>query len=141
MENKLSADKFPQSSSLFLARSHSKNCVISLSSCHGSRRFPALASIVKVMLSKEFGFCCVDDSYSSPGIIIIMKSMRMRWTGHIARMGEKRNASRLLVGNPKEKRPLRRPRRRWVDNIRRNIVEVGWGDVDWIRIGTGGELS
>jgi hypothetical protein len=52
----------------------------------------------------------------------------MRWAGHVARMGEKRNAYRLLVG----KRPLGRPRRRWVDNIRMNLGEVGWGDVNWI---------
>jgi hypothetical protein len=47
-------------------------------------------------------------------------------------MGEKRNAYRLLVGKPERKRPLRRPRGRWVDNIRMDLVEVGWGDVDWI---------
>jgi hypothetical protein len=47
-------------------------------------------------------------------------------------MGEKRNAYRLLVGNPEGKRPLGRPRRRWVDNIRMNLGEVGWDDVDWI---------
>jgi hypothetical protein len=46
--------------------------------------------------------------------------------------GEKRNAYRLLVGNPEENRPLGRPRRRWVDNIRMDLVEVGWGDVDWV---------
>jgi hypothetical protein len=47
-------------------------------------------------------------------------------------MGEKRNAYRLLVGKPEGKRPLRRPRRRWVDNIRMDLGEVRWGDVDWI---------
>jgi hypothetical protein len=47
-------------------------------------------------------------------------------------MGEKRNAYRLFVGKPEEKRPLGRPRRRWVDNIRMDLREVGWGDVDWI---------
>jgi hypothetical protein len=52
----------------------------------------------------------------------------MRWAGNVARTGEKRNAYRLLVG----KRPLGRPRRRWVDNIRMDLGEVGWGDVDWI---------
>jgi hypothetical protein len=58
-------------------------------------------------------------------------------------MGEKRNAYRLLVGKPEGKRPLRRPRHRWVDNIKMDLGEVRWGDVDWIswlRIGTGGEL-
>jgi hypothetical protein len=70
--------------------------------------------------------------YSSPSIIRIIKSRRMRWTRHVARMGTKRNAYRLLVGKPEGKRPLRRPRRRWVDNIRTDLGEVGWGDVDWI---------
>jgi hypothetical protein len=72
------------------------------------------------------------DLYSSPSIIRIMKSRRMRWAGHVARMGENRNAYRLLVGKPEGKRPLGRPRRRWVDNIRMDLGEVGWGDVDWI---------
>jgi hypothetical protein len=72
------------------------------------------------------------DLYSSPRIIRIMKSRRMRWAGHVARMGEKRNAYRLLVGKPEGKRPLGRPRHRWVDNIRIVLGEVGWGGVDWI---------
>jgi hypothetical protein len=55
-------------------------------------------------------------------------------------MREKRNACTLLVGKPVGKRPLGRPRRRWVDNIKLDLVEVGWGDVDWLRIGSGGEL-
>jgi hypothetical protein len=57
---------------------------------------------------------------------------RMRWAGHVARMGEKRNAYRLFVGKREGKRPLGRPRRRWVDNIRLDLREVGWGDVDWL---------
>jgi hypothetical protein len=61
-----------------------------------------------------------------------MKSRRMRWAGHVARIGEKRNAYRLLVGKPKGKKLLGRPRRRWVNNIRMDLVEVGWGVVDWI---------
>jgi hypothetical protein len=69
--------------------------------------------------------------YSSPSIIRIIKARRMRWVGHVARMGEKRNAYRLLVGKPEGKTPLGRPRRRWLD-IRMDLVEVGWGDVDWI---------
>jgi hypothetical protein len=56
----------------------------------------------------------------------------MRWEGHVARMGEKRNAFRLLVGKPEGKRLLGRPRRRWVDNIRMDLREMGWGHVDWI---------
>jgi hypothetical protein len=65
-------------------------------------------------------------------IIRIMKARRMRWAGHVARMWEKSNAFRLLVGKQEGKRPLGRPRRRWADNIRMDLVEVGWGDVDWI---------
>jgi hypothetical protein len=64
------------------------------------------------------------DLYSSPSIIRIIKARRMRWAGHVARMGEKGNAYRLLVG-----KPLGRLRRRWVDNIRMDLVEVGWDDV------------
>jgi hypothetical protein len=77
------------------------------------------------------------DLYSSPSIIRIIKSRRMRWAGHVARMGEKRNAYRLLVGKPEGKRPLGRPRRRWVDNIRMDLGEVGWGD-DWIDLAKDG---
>jgi hypothetical protein len=72
------------------------------------------------------------DLHSSPSMIRIMKSRRMGWAGHVARMGEKRNAYRLLVGKPEGKRPLGRPRRRWVDDIIMDLVEVGWGDMDWI---------
>jgi hypothetical protein len=64
------------------------------------------------------------DLYSSPSIIRIIKSRSMRWAGHVARMGEKRNACRLLVGKPERKRPLGRPRRRWVDNIRMDLGVV-----------------
>jgi hypothetical protein len=74
------------------------------------------------------------DLYSSPSIIRIIKSRGMRWARHVARMGEKRNAYRLLVGKPEEKRPLGRPRRRSVDNIKMDLSERGWGSVDWIGI-------
>jgi hypothetical protein len=63
--------------------------------------------------------------YSSPNIIRIIKSRRMKWVDHVVRMGEKRNACRLLVGKPEGKRPLGRPRRRWLDNIRMGLGEVG----------------
>ena len=74
----------------------------------------------------------------------VIKSRRMRWAGHVARMGEERVAYRVLVGKPEGKIPLGRPRRRWVDNIMMDFQEVGCGCVDWIglgwhRIGTGGE--
>jgi hypothetical protein len=70
--------------------------------------------------------------YSSPNIIITIKSRRMRWAGHVARMGEKRNAHRILVGKPEGRRPLGRPRRRWVDNIKMDLREIGWDGVDWV---------
>jgi hypothetical protein len=72
------------------------------------------------------------DLYSSLSITRIIKSRRMRWAGHVARMEENRNAYRLLVGRPEGKRPLGRPRRRWVDNIGMDLGDVGWGDVDGI---------
>jgi hypothetical protein len=72
------------------------------------------------------------DLHSSPIVIRIMKSRRMRWAGHVVRMGKKRNAYRLLVGKPNGRRPLGRSRRRWLNNIKIDLVEVGWGDVDWI---------
>jgi hypothetical protein len=70
--------------------------------------------------------------YSSPSIIRMTKSRRMRWAGHVARMGAKRNTYRILVGNPEGKRPLGRPRRRWVDNIKMDLREIGWDGTDWI---------
>jgi hypothetical protein len=70
--------------------------------------------------------------YSSPSIFRIIKARRMRWVGHVAQIGAERNAYRLLVGKPKGRRLLGRPRHLWVDNIRMGLVEVGWGDVDGI---------
>jgi hypothetical protein len=77
------------------------------------------------------------DLYSSPSIIRISKSRRMRWSGHVARMGEERNMYRLLVGKPEGKRPLGRPRRRWVLERWDGVM---WTGLAWLRIGTGGEL-
>ena len=70
--------------------------------------------------------------YSSPNIVRVIKSRRMRWAGHVARMGEERGAYRILVGKPEGKRLLGRPRRRWVDDIRMDLQDVGCGYVDWI---------
>jgi hypothetical protein len=70
--------------------------------------------------------------YTSPSIIRIIKSRRMRWAGHAARMGEKRNVYMLLVGKPEGKRPLGRPRRGWMDNIKMDLLEIGLSVVDWI---------
>jgi hypothetical protein len=69
---------------------------------------------------------------SSSSIIRRIKSRRMRWAGHVARMGEKRNPYRILMGKPKGRRPLGRPSRRWVDNIKMDLREIGWDGMDWI---------
>ena len=74
----------------------------------------------------------LNDSYSSPNIVPVIKSRRMRWAGHVARTGEERGVYRILVGKPEGRRPLGRPRRRWVDNIRKDLQEVGCGYRDWI---------
>jgi hypothetical protein len=70
--------------------------------------------------------------YSLPNIIRMIKSRRMRWAGHVARMGEPRNAYRILVGKSERKRPLGRSRRRWMDNIKMNLREIRWDGVDGI---------
>jgi hypothetical protein len=72
--------------------------------------------------------------YSYPDIIRQVKSRRMRWAGHVARIGEERKVFKVLVGNPGGKRPLGRPRRRWEDGIRMDLREIGFGSVDWIRL-------
>ena len=74
----------------------------------------------------------LNDLYCSPIIVRVIKSRRMRWGGHVARMGEVREVYRVLVGKPEGKRPLGRPRHRWVDNIRTDLQEVGCGYMDWI---------
>jgi transcription termination factor 2 len=61
----------------------------------------------------------------------MIMSRRMRWAGHVARMGEKRNEYRILVGKPEGKRPLGRPGSRWVDNMKVDLREIGWDGVDW----------
>jgi hypothetical protein len=70
--------------------------------------------------------------YSSPSIIRVIKARRMRWVEHVARMGEVSDAYNILVGKPEGKRPLGRPRHRWEDNIKMDLGEIGFGDVDWI---------
>jgi hypothetical protein len=81
--------------------------------------------------------------YSSPSIIGIITPKRMMWAGHVARIGEKRNVYTLLVRKPKGKRPLEKPRRRWTDNIKMDLIEIAWGvwtGLLWLRLGTSGEL-
>jgi hypothetical protein len=68
--------------------------------------------------------------YSSPSVIRMIKSRRIRWAGHAERIGEKRNACRILVEKPERKRPLRRSRSRWVGNIEINLREIGWDGMD-----------
>ena len=83
----------------------------------------------------------LNDLYCSPNIVRVVKSRRMRWAGHVARMEEGRGVHKVLVGKPDGKRPLGRPRRRWEDNIKMDIQEVGSGlgtGWSWLRIGTGG---
>ncbi|KAJ4425769.1 hypothetical protein ANN_27392 [Periplaneta americana] len=72
--------------------------------------------------------------YSLPDIIRNIKSRCLRWAGHVARMGESRNAYRVLVGRPEGKRPLGRPRRRWEDNIKMDLRDVGYDGRDWINL-------
>ena len=83
----------------------------------------------------------LNDLYSSPNIVRVIKWRGMRWAGHVARMGEERGVYRFLLGKPEGRRPLGRPRRRRMNNIRMDLQEVGCGYMDWIgwpRIGTGG---
>jgi len=74
----------------------------------------------------------LNDLYSSPNIVQVIKWRRMKWAGHVARMGEERGVYRVLVGKPEGRRPLGRPRRRWADNIRMDLQEVGCWYMDWI---------
>jgi len=76
----------------------------------------------------------LNDLYSSPNIVRVIKSRRMRWAGHVARMREERGAYRVLLGKPEGRRLLGRPRRRWVDNIRMDLQEVGCMYMDWIEL-------
>jgi len=69
----------------------------------------------------------LNDHYSSPNVVRVIKSRRMRWAGLVARMGERRGVYRVLVGKPEGKRPLGRPRRRWWDNVKMDLKEVGYG--------------
>jgi len=75
--------------------------------------------------------------FSSPNIVRVIKSRTMRWAGHVARMGEERGCIGSWKGKPEGRSPLGRPRRRWVDNIRMDLQEVGCGYMDWIGLAQG----
>ena len=74
------------------------------------------------------------DLYSLPNIVPVGKSRRMRWAGHVARMGEGRGVHRVLVGKPEGKRPMGRPRRSWENNIKMDLQEVGCRGMDWMEL-------
>jgi hypothetical protein len=76
----------------------------------------------------------LNDLYSLPNIVRVVKSRRVRWAGHVARMGEERGVHRVLVGKPEGKRPLGRLRRMWTDNIKMDLQEVGGGCGDWMEL-------
>ena len=76
----------------------------------------------------------LSDLYSLLNIVRVVKSRRMRWAGHVARMGEGRGVHRVLVGKPERKRPLGRPRRRWEDNIKMDLQEMERGSGDWMEL-------
>jgi hypothetical protein len=83
----------------------------------------------------------LNNLYSAPNIVQVIKSRRMRWAGHVARMGESRCVYMVLVGKPEGKRSLGKPRHRWEDNIKMDLQKVGceaWTGLIWLRIGTGG---
>jgi len=77
--------------------------------------------------------------YSSLSIVWVIKSRRMRWSGHVARIGERRDVYTVLMGKRGGTRPLGRPRLRWEDNIKMPLQEVGWGDMDWIDLSQDGD--
>ena len=85
----------------------------------------------------------LNDLYSSPNISQVIKSRRLKWAEHVACMGERRGTYRVFMGKPEGKRPLGRPRRRWENNIKIDLQEVGWEawtGLIWLRIETGGRL-
>ena len=76
----------------------------------------------------------LSDKYYLPNIVRVVKSRRMRWAGHVVCMGEGRGVHRILIGKPEGKRPLGRPRRRWEDNIKMDLQEVGGDCGDWMEL-------
>ena len=91
-------------------------------------------TISQLYFGKDLHKEALSDLYSLPNIERVVKSRRMRWAGHVSRMGEGRGVHRVLVGKPEGKRPLGRPRRRCEDNIKMDIQEVGGGCGDWMEL-------
>ena len=83
----------------------------------------------------------LNDLYCSSSIFRLIKSRRMRWAGHVAHIGERRGIFQVLVGKPEGKRPLGRLRRRWEDNIKMELQEVGCGGMDWIELAQIGRVG
>jgi hypothetical protein len=102
--------------------------------------------IFRIILLTKYVLICNKDLYalySSPNIIRVIKPRELRWAGHVSQMGASRGAYRILVGNPEGRRSLGRPRRRWVDNIKMHLRDVGWRAWTvsiWFRIDTGGGI-
>ena len=91
-------------------------------------------TFLNTLFSNTLSLTFLSDLYSLPNIVRVVKSRRMRWVGHVARMGEGRGVYRVLVGKPEGKEPLGRPRRRWENNIKMDLQEVGGGCGDWMEL-------
>jgi hypothetical protein len=94
-----------------------------------------ISALLKIIISaNSCNYNLINDLYSSPNIVRVIKSRRMRWAGHVADMGKRRDVYRVLVGKPEGRRPLGRIRHRWEDNISMDLQEVGCGVMDWIEL-------
>ena len=120
-------------------KSHGIDEVCHILSTDGMGNHPAIWCPSHCTSNLLFNFCntlapLVNDLYSSPNIVRVIKSRRLRWAGHVARMGEGRGVHKVLVGKPEGKRPVGIPRRRWEDNIKMDLQEVGRGSGDWMEL-------
>ena len=108
------------------------DCITKFTECSSLRRRLYIQHKVNIY-EILCGFLCsrsTSDFYSSPNNVRVIKSRIMRWAGHVARMGKERGVYRVLVGKPEGRRPLGRPRLRWVDNVRMDLQVVGCGYMD-----------
>ena len=92
-----------------------------------NRHVSTIAALEKYIFARR-------NLYSSINIVRVVKARRMRWAGHVARMGERKGVYRVLVGKPEGKRPLGRTRRKWKDNIKMDFLEMACGGMDWIEL-------